>query len=336
MKKILVVDIEKHFPPAANMFPGCDYFSPNLQPHEMKCLQPIPSAMDTKIRYGFLPKSSWEELEETYDAVVFIWPVHSFNDPGYTPNIQERRDYFKEIYDRLSKKKIQHYIYIDDSDRAIVKRGLDWLDQEGLRCDAVFKREYREGWKSDYDERVHPFPFVMFGKPNAAWVLYEEKNYHDGERLNQCFWAGVPRFNMDPSTPDEHVDRNMILNSIGHSISFFYNLTPEVFLDTFTKYKFFLNLNGNGHLCKRFFEGLSRGSLMMMQETDLVFPFENGDYFSKQTVFKDGYEFLWKFEDLKNNDKIYKSCLINQKYLVNKYYNYEWIRDYIFKAIDKK
>jgi hypothetical protein len=301
----------------------------------MKCLQPIPSGAQTQSRYGILPISKWEDLQESYDRVVFIWPVHSLNDPEYTPNVSERQQYFLEIYSRLHELGVKEFIYIDDSDRAIVKRGLDWLDSNGLQCDAVFKREYRKNWTHDYDDRVHPFPFVMFGNPNAAWVLYEESKRSNTEKVNQCFWAGVPRFNMDPSTPDEHVDRNMILNSIGHSISFFYNLQSEVFLEKFLEYKFFLNLNGNGHLCKRFFEGLSRGSLMMMQETDLVFPFENGDYFSPHTLFQDGYEFLWKFENLKNDEKLYKSCLVNQEQIVRKYYNYDWIRNYIEKSLKK-
>jgi hypothetical protein len=329
MKKTLVIDLEVHFPSAAKIFQGSDYFCPSLQPHQMQCLQPIPSATETASRYGFLPISRWEDLSDSYDRVVIVWPVHSFNDHGYTPNVTERQEYFKDVYDRLKEYNISEYIYVDDSDRAIVKRGLDWLDSQGMQCDAVFKREYRKSWEHDYDARVHPFPFTMFGKPNAAWILYEERQNREGERINECFWAGVPRFNRDPKTPDEHVDRGSILNPIGHAIAFFDNLPSQTFLDTFLNYKFFLNLNGNGHLCKRFFEGLSRGSLMMMQETDLVFPFENGDYFSYQTIFKDGYEFLWKFQDLKNNDKLYKSCLINQEAIVKKYFNYDWIRNYI-------
>lgn len=334
MKKTLIIDIEKHFPSAAKIFEGSDYFSPELNPSQMKCLQPIPNSIETKRSYGIDVKSKWEQLDDHYDIVAFVWPVHSFNDSGYTPNIEERRNYFKEIYSNLENKGISKYIYLDDSDRAIVNRGMNWLDSEGHRCDAVFKREYRKNWIHDYDNRVHPFPFMMFGKPNASWVLYEDKKTTPNQRLNECFWAGVPRFNMDPSTPDEHVDRGAILNSIGHSISYHHNLSSEVFLDKFLDYKFFLNLNGNGHLCKRFFEGLSRGSLMMMQETDLVFPFENGDYFSSQTVFKDGYEFLWKFQDLKNNDKLYKSCLVNQEQILKKYYNYKWIGNYIHGILD--
>jgi len=336
MKKTLIIDIEKHFTPVAKIFEDSDYFCDLIPPHKMACLQPIPTAAETKDRYGLDVISNWDDLQETYEMVVIVWPVHSFNDPGYTPNIEERRNYFIGLYDRLANKNIKKYIYIDTSDRAIIKRGLDWLDSQNFRCDAVFKREYRKNWESDYDERVHPFPFAMFGKPNPAWLLYGERKSHPSDlRLNECFWAGVPRFNKDPITPDEHVDRNAILYPISHSIAYFSNLPSDVFLDKFLDYKFFLNLNGNGHLCKRFFEGLSRGSLMMMQETDLVFPFANGDYFSSQTVFKDGYEFLWKFEDLKNNDKLYKSCLINQEAIVKKYFNYEWIRNYIYRSISK-
>ena len=53
-----------------------------------------------------------------------------------------------------------------------------------------------------------------------------------------------------------------------------------------------MNLNGTGHLCKRFFEGLSKNSLMMMEYTDIIFPFDDGDYFSEETVFKTPEEFI--------------------------------------------
>ena len=45
-------------------------------------------------------------------------------------------------------KKVKNYIYIDGSDRAIIQRGLDWLDSMGYRCDLVLKREFRKNYHS--------------------------------------------------------------------------------------------------------------------------------------------------------------------------------------------
>ena len=332
--KNLVIDIEKHFPSAAKIFSPCDYYSPRIPMDQMVCLQPIPDETYCRDRYCIESILDWECLEEEYDKVIFVWPVHSFNDPGYTPNIEERRNFFIEIYKKLKLKKINKYIYLDDSDRAVIKRGLDWLDSENLRCDFVFKREYREGWLSDYDDRVKPFPFIMFGKPNAAWFLYEERVVENiDSKINSCFWAGDARFNNDPNTPDENVDRGLILNKIGNYIDVYNNLPPDIFISTFLKYKFFLNLNGTGHLCKRLFEGLSKNSLMIMQYTDLIFPFENDDYFSEETIFKSAEDFIEKIEILKNDENLYDICLKNQNYLIDKYFNNEWIEKYICDII---
>lgn len=335
--KNLVIDIEKHFPSAVKIFEPCDYYTPNIPMDQMVCLQPIPDARYCKDRYGIEPIVEWESLEEEYDNVVFIWPVHSFNDPGYTPNIEERREFFIKLYQKLNLKKINKYIYLDDSDRAVIKRGLDWLDSENLQCDFVFKREYRENWLNEYDNRVKSFPFIMFGKPNAAWTLYEERVVENiDNKVNSCFWAGDARFNNDPNTPDENVDRGLILNKIGSHIDVYNNIPPDIFMNTFLKYKFFLNLNGTGHLCKRFFEGLSKNSLMMMEYTDLVFPFENNDYFSKETIFKSAEEFIEKINILKNDQNLYENCLKNQNYLIDKYFNNEWIKEYIDSKLNNK
>jgi hypothetical protein len=92
-------------------------------------------------------------------------------------------------------------------------------------------------------------------------------------------------------------------------------------------------LNGTGHLCARFFEGLSRESLMITEEMDTVFPFDNGEYFAEEAVFVYAMEFLEKVEALESNEVLYNKCLEQQKYIVNKYYNYKWINDYVNEKI---
>ena len=70
-----------------------------------------------------------------------------------------------------------------------------------------------------------------------------------------------------------------------------------------------------------------------MQYTDLIFPFENDDYFSEETIFKSAEDFIEKIEILKNDENLYDICLKNQNYLIDKYFNNEWIEKYICDII---
>lgn len=332
--KNLIIDIEKHFPPAYKIFEPADYYSPFIPLDKMVCHQIIPNEEYCIETYNIHPILNWENLDNEYEYVVIVWPIHSFDDFPYTPNVEERRDFFEKIFNDLNKKNIKRYIYLDGSDRAIIKRGLDWLDSNNYRCDIVFKREYRKNFEYDYDKnRVFPFPFSVFGKPNPSWILYESKIDYNIDRIDSCFWAGSPIYRNDEFI-DEKCDRLSILNKIYHQLSIKNNLDHKDFLNEMKSHNFFLNLNGTGHLCKRFFEGLSTGSLMLMQETDLIFPFDDGDFFSRETIFSNANEFIEKYNLLKNNKFIYDKCIENQRFIVEKYFNYNWIRNYIYKKIN--
>lgn len=331
--KNLIIDIEKHFPSAYKIFSPADYYSPFIPLDRMKCLQVIPDDKYCLETYSIKAVLNWDELENEYDNVVFVWPLHSFNDPEYTPNVEERRQFFSEIYEKLKLKKIKNYIYLDGSDRAIVNRGIEWLDSMNYRCDLVFKREFRTNFLFDYQkDRVFPFPFSVFGKPNPSWLLYENKRNNIINKKNECFWAGKPIYNMTQFV-DENCDRSGILSSIKSHLVTKDGLNHNDFLDELESHKFFLHLNGTGHLCKRFFEGLSTNSLMILQNTDLVFPFENGDFFSPETIFQSSDDFIEKINKLKSDTNLYNKCLDNQNYIVEKYFNYNWIRSYIFEKI---
>ena len=334
--KNLVIDIEKHFPSAYKIFSPADYYSPFIPLDQMECLQVITDADYCKETYSINPVLEWDDLDSDYDNVIFIWPVHTFNDRLFTSNFEERRNFFSNIYEKLKSKKIKKYIYIDGSDRAIIKRGLDWLDSMNYRCDLVFKREFRRNYEYDYDlKRVFPFPFSVFGKPNPSWLLYENRISSKKERQNDCFWAGSPIFRND-EYEDQFCDRAGILNKINNHLSTKRALDHNKFLNEISEHKFFLHLNGTGHLCKRFFEGLSVGSLMMLQSTDLVFPFDDGDFFLDETIFNSPEDFIQKLNILKNDENLYNKCLKNQNFIIDKYFNYDWIKKYIFEKIKRQ
>ena len=105
----------------------------------------------------------------------------------------------------------------------------------------------------------------------------------------------------------------------------------EMFSNVFKEGKFALHLNGSGHLCKVFFEGLSAGVLMMQQLMHVNFPFD--EKFDENTIFYSVEEFLSKHEQLKNNNNLYDKALEQQNKIVDTYFNPEWISNYIKSKI---
>ena len=53
------------------------------------------------------------------------------------------------------------------------------------------------------------------------------------------------------------------------------------------------------------------------------------------TVFEYPLEFVEKIEMVLSDEKLYNECLDNQNALIEKYYNYEWINNYINMSLDK-
>jgi hypothetical protein len=75
------------------------------------------------------------------------------------------------------------------------------------------------------------------------------------------------------------------------------------------------------------------GSLMISQFNNLLWPFDNNESFSKETVFKNEEEFLSIINNLSNDKELYLKCLENQYNIVKKYFNKEWLRNYILSKI---
>jgi hypothetical protein len=95
--------------------------------------------------------------------------------------------------------------------------------------------------------------------------------------------------------------------------------------------KFSLDLLGVGDPNKRTFEILLSGSLMISQYNELLWPFEED--FLPETKFKDKFEYLKIIYRLSNDHELYQKCLQRQFEIVNKYFNLEWIKNYILNYV---
>ena len=72
-------------------------------------------------------------------------------------------------------------------------------------------------------------------------------------------------------------------------------------------------------------------SLLISEYNDLKWPFEES--FSEETIFKNENEFVNKLSKLNSDDELYKRCLYNQLDIYNKYFNKQWIKDYVLSFI---
>jgi len=69
----------------------------------------------------------------------------------------------------------------------------------------------------------------------------------------------------------------------------------------------------------------------LQQKNDMVWPFE--DKFSEECLFTDENDYLIKLRNLISNNELYNKCLLNQYNIVDKYFNKEWLRNYILQFI---
>jgi len=338
--KNLIVDPQNNITFLAKVFGNFDYWSPGG-------LNVVNSLNGDGLlkTYGIEGIYDSKKLDDSYDNVFICYEVDSANRYGYCQIwekdqdavIQDKKNHISHIYDILSNLKYNKLFFFDAADKPLTKKGEDFLIENNFHYDLIFKREYRRTHMQEYSPKVKPFPFLAFGQINPVWVLLNDTLKAEPE-INKCFWAGA-HLNFNRSGhEDEWVNRQSMIRDIysselnlntGNLLSEYSGLNFEDYIKTLSNHKFCLHLNGTGNLCRRFFEGLYSNSLLMIQNMDVVFPFESGDWFSKDCTFQFAEEFVRKLNILSEDERLYEKCLAKQSYIKNKYYKKEWIKSYI-------
>ncbi len=201
------------------------------------------------------------------------------------------------------------------------------------KINLFFKRNYNKTKK--YKENVVPFPFIMFGEKSLIekcdTELVSDNDYFKPKNVS-IFFSGA-LFTCRDYHYDMNRDRLNIYKKIHNWIYNPGNLPYEKFIETIRNSKYSLDLLGVGDPNKRTFEILLSGSLMISEYNDLLWPFDAGDCFSCETIFNDENDFLKKIRELENDKELYIKCLSNQHRIVKKYFNKNWIRNYILLRI---
>jgi hypothetical protein len=187
-----------------------------------------------------------------------------------------------------------------------------------------FKRNYNQTKK--YKENVVPFPFIMFGDVSIVEKIENTINYEVSSKLPRIFFTGNLFEHNDPEI-NYYRNRRNLYNKISRYIFNPGSLEYNTFLQEIRASMFALDLNGVGDPNKRTFEILSQRTLMISEFNNLKWPF--AEKFSEETVFKDENDFVEKIQRLVSDKNLYKKCLDNQNSIYNKYFNKEWIRNYI-------
>lgn len=287
----------------------------------------INSRIESYKRYNFTPKTEWYDINDSnYDYIFII--LASYNIISTTPYYQENiKNIFDKVINIINNNNFKFVGLFDNYD-------FDYDPNDFIKNKKInkfFKRNYNKN--KCYKDNVVPFPFIMFGEKSLIEKcdseLVNETEYFK-EKYNRIFFTGTLFTN---NNYNNNRDRLHIYNKIKSVIYNPGNLNYDDFINTIRNSKYSLDLLGAGDPNKRTFEILLSGSLMISEYNDLLWPFDKNESFSKETIFKNENDFYNIINNLSNDKELYLKCLKNQYDIVKKYFNKEWLRNYILSKI---
>jgi len=307
-KKIAILDINNHDIGLKILFPNADYYIFYNDTNDKS---------KSIINYNIDIKYNIDDINSNnYDYLLIISALHDYrNDFNFLKKLNS-------IIDRNFKKVIffDNYDYDYDPNEYIPNKNITYF----------FKRNYNKTKK--YKNNVIPFSFIMFGQYSIIQII-DYKRKLSPNAIKHLYFSGTLFNHFDEKYNNYHRSRQDIYQKIGHVV---YNAGNNIpfnnYLDNMNNFKFCLDLNGVGDPNRRTFEIFSQGSLRISEYNDLKWCFDED--FCEETIFKDENDFFIKYNRLCNDDELYKKCLDRQNYIVDKYYNKDWIKSYILKYLE--
>tara|TARA_Y100000389_G_C17457448_1_gene519141 strand:- start:165 stop:1115 length:951 start_codon:yes stop_codon:yes gene_type:complete len=291
------------------LFPEADYFIHNIEDDKSSSLN----------KYDITMKTDWNIINDVnYDCLFIIFSLWATSKTAKHLFYQNFNDIWKKKEDIINKNNFKKVFVFDNHD-------YDYDPNEIINNDKIdlfFKRNYNKN--KSYKKNVVPFPFIMFGNKSIIEKI-ENKNSSDIKH-SRIFFSGTLFKHVD----DEYNyirNRRDIYNKISNIIFNPGRLNHDTFLTYIRESKYALDLNGVGDPNKRTFEILTQSTLRIGEYNDLKWPFDED--FSEETVFKTAEELIQKINFLERNPDVYNKCLENQKNIFNKYFNKQWIKNYI-------
>jgi len=296
------------------LFPEADYFIKHSELDRTKSYS----------LYNFQPNTDWSNITDKNYNILFV--VISLYDT------LKQFDYFQQsVYDIL-----QTVLQIIDNNNFKTVCFFDNYDYDydpsvylqNEKINFFFKRNYNK--IKTYNDKVKPFPFIMFGEKSIIekidTELVSEQDYFK-EKTNHVFFNGRLFVHFDRQY-GIYRNRYEMYNKI-KSFVFTnpFDLCYDDFINMMRQSKYSLDLLGVGEPNKRTFEILLSGALMISEYNELKWPFP--EEFSELLFFKTVSEYFIVLSKIIDNNELYNTCLRQQYNIVKKYFNKEWLRNYI-------
>jgi len=273
-------------------------------------------------RYSFLYREDIDSITpDDYDTLCIVYsPNLLVNTPeSQSTHFREACAYHKETIDGLVSQ-FKTVLWFDNDD--IVDDPTKIYESPFVT--RWFKRNYSSLVK--YSPLVTPFPFFMFGLTCPLWRILH-RPVVSNEKIDRIYWSGGSHGSLEKS----YATRESILNYMKPYIQQFFVYPADVYVSEVAKSKFALDMNGNGDPNIRTFEILSTDTLLIQQVKYLVWGFDEGEGFSEETIYTTPEECLVKIQRLRADPALYNRCLANQNYIKNKYFNKDWLLNYIIE-----
>lgn len=282
-----------------------------------------------------------EKIKNTpyFENMFFVINTLSTEKTHQGPSNQLWIDLYKNIYEHFIDK-IKGKIILIDNHGGDYEPSI-YLNKFNFKYDIILKRIYSNRNKDRYLKNTSSYPFIMDTNYDPCYKLYNNHIIKSTNKINKIFFAGSLfdyHEEWDNNNTFEHADRTKIVNNFNGkypNILDIKRVPYNIFHKTISIYKYALDVRGTSRLNKRLYEILSTNTLLLAEKIDIVWPFENDDKFSDECFFEQGNidDFYRIYNNFEKNPELYKKCLENQMYIVDKYFNNEWICKYIEKII---
>jgi hypothetical protein len=317
--RIAIVDPRIQAPGLVKLFPEADYYV--ISHNGRYDLDKSPDRFHTLYRFRY--REDLENItDRNYDVLFIVYACFDFRDTSRA-DVQHHLGKLIEIVGRNGRCKI---IGFSNDDSAFDPA----IDCGCLNAAVWFKRNYQS--VVPYSANVHPFPFIMFGHVCPLWRVLTEV-HSSPEKIDRVLWAGYIGRKNSPVGNRDYLSRHELINSQMRQYITMASMPNEVYMHEVSRSLFALDMNGEGDPNYRTFELLTADALILQQFKYLVWPFDEGDAFCDETIYKTPGEFVEKLGRLRADRALYDRCLKQQKHLKARYFTTEWLRRYIKDAL---
>jgi len=292
-----------------------------------------------KYNFDYRHDIAYMDSSNSFQHMFIIMPIISLIEIYQGSSYIGMRTRFLELIYKYKPKITGKLIIIDNHDFDYLSH--NHLKALGIEYDIILKRSYSHLNRCNYSINTYPYPFTMCTLNDPFVDLLNRSMIYNTNKNNKIIWSGGVYNTItiyEEDSISEFSNRKTLIEAITSkypTILDVVQIPNNLFIQTLASYKYVLDLRGNGRLNKRLYEIFTTNSLIMTQQSDIIFPFDEGDHFSDECYFSDEDELYTNYIKLETDPSLYNKCLDNQIYLVKKYFTNVWIWNYIDTILTK-